>query len=514
MNANPREPRARSAWAAAIGEANVLADEASRAAAALTTFALARSVLAILRPGSAAEVQACVRIANHHRVPLYPVSAGKNWGLGSRVPSADDCVLLDLSRLDRIVDFDERLAYLTVEPGVTFRQAHQFLRERKSKLYLSAIGGPDTASLIGNALERGDGNGPYSDRALYACAAQLVLPDGEILDTGFARYPKSPVAPLARWGVGPNLDGLFSQSNLGVVTRMTFWLAPAPEYFAQLLAVVEDTGRLEPFIEALRPLMLREIIRPGLIGIWNAYKTLASVGRYPWAATGGMTPLGLAQATESGGEPWYASGTLLAWSEQQYQALYALTHDSLSPNCRQLILMYAEAGPSADSAPLGIPGMETVASVYWRKKTDAPKDPDPDRDRCGVLWVCPLLPFDGAQVARAMSGFESVYAQFGFEPNLGMTPVTARSLHGYLAILYDRDVPGEDERAMACHDRLLELALELGCPPYRLGIQSMSKVPGGQVRYVRMLRELKRLLDPNDVLAPGRYDWRHDWPDE
>ena len=44
-------------------------------------------------------------------------------------------------------------------------------------------------------------------------------------------FPAAPAAPVYRWGLGPSLDGLFTQSNLGVVTRMTFWLMPAPEYF-------------------------------------------------------------------------------------------------------------------------------------------------------------------------------------------------------------------------------------------------------------------------------------------
>lgn len=51
------------------------------------------------------------------RVPVYPTSRGRSWGFGSRVPAADGCVLLDLGRMNRIVGFDERLAYVTVEPG-------------------------------------------------------------------------------------------------------------------------------------------------------------------------------------------------------------------------------------------------------------------------------------------------------------------------------------------------------------------------------------------------------------
>ena len=53
---------------------------------------------------------------------------------------------------------------------------------------------------------------------------EIVLPDGEVIHTGFGRYKASKVSKITRWGVGPHMDGLFSQSNLGIVTQMTFWL--------------------------------------------------------------------------------------------------------------------------------------------------------------------------------------------------------------------------------------------------------------------------------------------------
>src|SRR5918911_221876 len=92
--------------------------------------------------------------ASSLREAFYPGGRGKNWGYGSGVPPADGCVLLDLSRMNRIVDYDERLGYITVEPGVTFRQAYDFLRAQNSMLLLSLTGGSPDSSLIGNTMER------------------------------------------------------------------------------------------------------------------------------------------------------------------------------------------------------------------------------------------------------------------------------------------------------------------------------------------------------------------------
>jgi len=76
----------------------------------------------------------------------------------------------------------------------------------------------------------------------------------------------------------------------------------------------------------------------------------------------------------------------------------------------------------------------------------------------------------------------------------------------------DRDLPGEDERAMACHDELLSELIAAGYPPYRLGVQSIHSLPAPTDDSIALIERLKLALDPNDILAPGRYDARHRWP--
>ena len=155
-----------------------------------------------MRPGNRDEVQSVVRIANRFRVPIYPFSTGKNWGYGSRVPVTDG-VLLDLGRLNRILDFDESLAYVTLEPGVTQRQLFAFLRDRGSRLWMDATGASPDCSIIGNTLERGFGHTPMGDHCSNVCGLEVVLPTGDCIDTGFARFPSARTGALSRWGIGP-----------------------------------------------------------------------------------------------------------------------------------------------------------------------------------------------------------------------------------------------------------------------------------------------------------------------
>jgi 4-cresol dehydrogenase (hydroxylating) flavoprotein subunit len=522
----PDLDEALAAFRDAVGDDHVVTDPASLAAAGTATFATHARAPAIVRPASTAEVQACLRVANRFRVPVYPVSRGKNWGFGSRVPTRDGCVILDLSRMDRIVDHDEALAYVTVEPGVTFAALYDFLRAQGSRLFASTTGGSPHASVIGNALERGDGAGPLGDRMAHACALEVVLPTGEVVHTGHDRFEGARVAPLFRWGVGPSLDGLFSQSNLGVVTRMTLWLSPLPRSLAVVRFSVVDRARLRSMVDACRVLRLDGTLR-SVVGLWNDYRVLSTQGQYPWDLAGGKTPLPREAMDELrrawGGGTWFGSTAIYAPSAAQGRAAAAHAQRVLAPHVDHLSVDVRAGSPRSghelfdelDPAFLflqGIPHEKSLRSAYWRKRTPIPDTLDPDRDRCGAIWCSPVLPFAGCDVEDAVRLVEEVIVAHGLEPMLAMVGQTERVVYLIPLLIYDRDVPGADEEAMRCHDAILAKLNAAGYPPYRLGIQSMGAVPAPRDDHGALIARLKRALDPNDVLAPGRYDFRETWP--
>ena len=134
-------------------------------------------------------------------------------------------------------------------------------------------------------MERGFGHTPYGDHFSHVCGMEVVLPDGEAMETGFARFAGARSGPLHRWGVGPYLDGLFTQSNLGVVTRMSIWLMPAPAYFQAYFFTCDSEDGLGPIVEALRPLRLNGTLR-STVHIANDYKVLEGLRQYPWEEAG------------------------------------------------------------------------------------------------------------------------------------------------------------------------------------------------------------------------------------
>jgi 4-cresol dehydrogenase (hydroxylating) len=518
-------------FGAILGPANVITDRASLEAAETSTFFTAHRIPAIVRPASRAEVQDCLRLANRLGVSVYPVSSGKNWGYGSRVPTADGSILLDLGRMDRILDFSEELAYVTVEPGVTQQQLYDFLQERGSRLWMDATGASPYTSLIGNAVERGFGHTPYGDHFAHSCALEVVLPTGEAVETGFSRYRPAAAAPVYRWGVGPALDGLFTQSNFGIVTRMTIWLMPRPEYFQAYCFQCEQPEGLVGLIDSLRPLRLDGTIRSAS-HIGNEYKVLSALRQYPWEETGGQTPLAgrpledLRRRLKIGS--WSGFGGLYGTRAQVKEARRLLRRalagkasrlQFLDDRTLRLASWFAKPYEFVTGINLkrtlkvvspvyglmrGVPTDHPLASTYWRKRTPPPAGMDPDRDRCGLLWCSPVAPCDGANANRLTDLATKLVLEAGFEPAISLTMITDRSLACIISLAYDRDVPGEDDRAASCYRHLLERLAEEGYHSYRLSIQAMSAMDGSPA-YTDLLHKIKRAVDPNDVLSPGRY---------
>jgi 4-cresol dehydrogenase (hydroxylating) len=521
-----------SQWELVLGPENLITEREHLRAAATATFPTDRRIPAILRPANREQVQQILRIASKFGVPVYPVSSGKNWGYGSAAPTADGCVLLDLNRMNRILDFNEDLGYVTVEPGVTQGQLFDFLRSRNSGLWIDVTGSSPECSLIGNTLERGFGHTPYGDHFGSVCGFEVVLATGEKLETGAARFSGSPAAPVYRWGLGPSLDGLFTQSNFGVVTRMTFWLMPAPEYFQAFFFRCDAEEGLPAIIDALRRLRMNGTLRSS-IHVGNDYKVLAGMQQYPWKETGGSTPLtpdqmkGFRQRLNFGA--WNGSGGLYGTRAQVSEARRLLRRALAGKVSRlQFLDDRRLALASRFSALFGLisrwdlsralelvrplygllkgqPSDRPLASAYWRKRTPPPQEMNPDRDTCGLLWYSPVAPAEGGHAQILASVSSQILLRHGFEPMLSITLITERALICVISITFDRETPGEDQRAMACYTELQKQLSAKGYVPYRLGIQSVGEM-NAQGTYGRLLEGIKRAADPAGILAPGRYE--------
>ena len=142
------------------------------------------------RPKTVEEIQSILQIANEFNIPLWVFSRGKNLGYGCSSAIEIGTVMLDLSRMKKIIEVNEEFAYAIVEPGVSFFDLHDYIKENNLKLWIScpAIG---WGSVLGNTTERGFGYTAYGEHSQVQCGMEVVLPSGEIIRSGMGAMENS-----------------------------------------------------------------------------------------------------------------------------------------------------------------------------------------------------------------------------------------------------------------------------------------------------------------------------------
>ncbi|MGD8324662.1 MAG: FAD-binding oxidoreductase, partial [Gammaproteobacteria bacterium] len=215
-----------------------------------------RIASAAVAPANVEEVQQVVRIANRHGIPIYPISTGRNLTYGGSSPTLSGSVVVDLKRMNRILEVDDERNFALVEPGVSYFDLYQHIRRNNLKVMLD-VPDPGWGSPMGNSLDHGVGYtmGPYRDHFGSHCGLEIVTAEGELIRTGMGALPNSDTWQDYRYGAGPTIDGLFAQSNFGIVTKMGVWLMPLPETYMTGTVMVP---RYRDFAEMVRQISYLE----------------------------------------------------------------------------------------------------------------------------------------------------------------------------------------------------------------------------------------------------------------
>jgi 4-cresol dehydrogenase (hydroxylating) flavoprotein subunit len=524
------------AWRGLLGADHVWDDPARIAAWTENASGLERVIPAVLQPASTEEVQAVVRVANRYRTPLYPISTGGNWGLGSRLPVRDHTAVLDLGRMNRIHEINTDHLYAVVEPGVTQGQLYDRLCADRLPLVLNVTGSGRHTSLIGNALERGIGY--FRSRAEALSGLEVVLGNGEILHTGFGHLAHSRITHLYRHGIGPDLTGLFAQSNFGVVTRAGFELIPQAEAHMSVIVKIREESDFVRLFDTLVQLRRRGVMHT----IWHVgnrarseialgplvYDQLLKRGAGDAAA---LRAEALALVAGEGFGPWNAVGgvmgskALLRTMRRDIRAALKGVAEVVFLDDRKLALARAILDRCSFSAtarrkrmlleaiqPLyglskGIPTDAPLKSVCWPTGEDtAGPISDPDQSRSGMLYALPFIPLSGQAAKEVVDESERVFARHGFTPYTTFNFVNDQAAETVINLAFNRDDAGETARAHRCIDELTAAYIRLGYPPYRVGVQSMEQITDPDDSFWKTVRDLKQTLDPNHVIAPGRYN--------
>lgn len=498
-----------------------------------------RPLRGLHRPASVDEVVALVQAARLARTPLYPVSTGLNYGYGGKSPIVDDSALVDLSAMNTIRNAGEiSLAnpVAVIEPGVTQQQLYDYLQQHCPELTFNVTGSARHTSILGNALDRGVGY--FGPRKEDLFGLEVVCGSGKLLRTGFRRLgDASPLASSHPYGLGPILDGLFFQGNYGIVTSACFRLIPRRPCGVALSLALRDAAQLPQFINELAHLKRAGLVESvthignrarshatlmhGITGylethcqmaparaLAEAESVLKLVAPGEWASLAAVTGT-KAQVRASLAEirrRMKPMARVMVVTDQRLRYGYALTHA-----LRAIPFARANAAAIAAIRPLhalalGVPTDAAIDNLLWRAGRSELSAAELDQSRCGLLFINPALPLDGVFVARIIDALEARAAGYGHTLYITINIETPTSLVAVINLLFDRSVPAELARAHQCADALLQLLHGEGLEVYRARADMMAGIVAADADYWATIRGLKVELDPDNIIAPGRYN--------
>ncbi|ATZ45204.1 hypothetical protein BCIN_01g00260 [Botrytis cinerea B05.10] len=475
-------------------------------------------VSATIAPRNVEEVQAIVRLCNDYEIPLWPFSIGRNVGYGGAAPRVPGSIGLDMGKnMNKVLEVNSEGAYALLEPGVTFFSLYDYLKEKKldDQLWIDTpdLGG---GSVVGNTIERGVGYTPYGDHFMMHCGLEVVLPTGELIRTGMGALP-DPTQPtveggsldqqpgnkcwqLFPYGFGPYNDGIFSQSNLGIVTKMGIWLMPNPGgYQPYLITFPKDTD-LPKIVDIIRPLRLQMVIQnvPSIrhilldAAVMGTKKSYYDVDR----------PLNEEEldaiAKELNLGRWNFYGALYG-PKPVRDVLWQVVKDAfgtiegakffLPEDIKEKCVLHIRA-----KTLQGIPTIDELSWVDWLPNG-------------AHLFFSPISKISGEDASKQYALTQKMTLEAGFD-FIGTFTIGMREMHHIICLVFDREDEDQKRRAHKLIRELIQVCADNGWGEYRTHIALMDQIAEtygwNDNAQMKLNEKIKNALDPKGILAPGK----------
>ncbi|KAK3693207.1 hypothetical protein B0T22DRAFT_476049 [Podospora appendiculata] len=484
---------------------------------------------AVVRPKTVEDVQQLVRLANTFKVSLWAISRGKNLGYGGSGPVVKGAIVLDLQRMNNIIEVNEEYGYAIVEPGVSFFNLYEEIQRQGLNLWPSvpAIG---WGSAMGNTLDRGFGYTPNGEHSQSQCGMEVVLPNGELLRTGSGAMRITRPFPCIREALAHAWTVSFSNptsvTNLLTIprrlhqTRHPHHAGPRSPY-----ATVEVDVPLEsdpvPLICTLSDLMRRSIIlnSPSIANIFRIALTSQLPAVFakivPHMYSNSCVPARVLSdiQTEHKWGYWrayfslYGSVEMLPALKQTVARTFVpipgaqIAYKLSLPGTPGAFISAARDIISEEIPHSGIPTIR--AARHRRLARRRGKRQGRTRTRASRRAV---IPPSGCELYASYltARQRTTDAKFDFFADFHVYP---RYVVGIALVIYNAE-EDEERRMQSWYEDLISDAAKQGWVEYRTHVQYMDRVAAkldfNDGAFGKVTRLLKDTLDPNGVLAPGK----------
>lgn len=512
-----------------------------------------RTLMAVITLTQSYEIKALLDLANQCATDetlafsLYPISTGQNWGYGTSQPTGlgKNIILLDLGKLTNIKHFDSELGLVTIEPGVTQQQLSDYLLLNNYDYMVPVTGAGPDCSILANALERGYGITPYTDhfsavtsihgywangRPYQSAVSELDASDDKLVDKTF------------KWGLGPYLEGLFTQSNLGIVSQMTIRLAKRKAGFTSFFIQLKNDALLEKAVPLIRQVLQDYEGIIGSINLMDQRRLLSMFAKNPkgngthqvmnnqevkklandlqtpsWTIVGSIYgSLGVVSAVKKEindvfkqlpCKRVYSNSIAIVLTNKVINKLPDWLIDKI-PTLAKVVVQLDSFNKGKDIM-LGKPNKVALTLAYWRHKDSQDFDKDklsPGKDGCGLLWYAPLITMKANKVREFVDFIRETCPKFNIEPFITFTNLKHDCVDSTIPIVFDLNNANAVTDAHNCLKELVEEGLKKGFVPYRLSIDQQQSLLNKDSDFWQTVNQLKNSLDPHNILSQGRYN--------
>ncbi|MCB0371276.1 MAG: FAD-binding oxidoreductase, partial [Bdellovibrionales bacterium] len=473
------------------------------------------------------QIVSIIKICNEFKISFYAVSSGKNWGYGGASPVENDVLILDLSKMKKILEFNKDLHYVTVQPGVTQQDLYEYMKINEYKFMVPTTGAGPDVSLLGNAVERGYGITPHEDHFGSLFSLKAILPNGQVYSSSLSELGGYSVDSIFKWNIGPYLDGIFTQSNLGIVVEVTIALVPAPKNVTQFVVFLNEED-FEGGVIAVKNIKTKLSGIVGGVNLMNKRRLLAMI-EADWSKDKALEEIHVIEFAKKRDLPdWAMVGAIYGESEIVGAAKRIMKKECKEISKKVVFLSkrkYKFARSVLKFLPLknlkqmldnagralevleGTPSKVALPLAYLKNKKGIPYNQiyNPDKDNCGLIWFAPLMPLDPAIVRDFVQELSRICLLYDIEPLITLTSFSSRCIDSTIPILFSKENPLDIINAKACYEELLASCKVMGLVPYRLDIDHMSLLHDEKVVSFKLASEIKKIVDPNKLFAPGRY---------
>lgn len=435
---------------------------------------------------------------------------------------------LDLHRMDKIIEVNAEYAYAVVEPGVTFTDLYNYCAKNNLKVW------PSTPSLgwgsvVGNTLDRGMGFTPTAVHHQNIAGVEAMLANGDLVRTGQFAISNSPSAHLSKFTYGPSIEGLFLQSNLGVVTKLGVWLTPTPQAYMSCTFSVPDMEDVETIIDVFGPLR-RDGLVPNPIYVSNVTEWLGMLGYREdyWPHETPIPDWRIKELQKQLGLGYWSAKFGLYGAKDVIQAHF----DELQKIIKQKApkgtlvgkMFAAPEGQGLDptSVPeeeggffVGIPSLWSLPMIKFR----LPKSGGGIGAHCDY---CPIVPSNGKEILSWVKETKRITEEQNFDMFCDFF-IHERHVIFVTTMVHDKANATHRQAVQKIFDGLFEAGKQRGYSKYRSHVNHMGMYRSllnlwsltwtdriaalydfNDHAYRRFVETIKDAVDPNGILSPGK----------